>query len=89
MLAEHYNIITTGAHNAMHDCIILDKILRKCKITTNRLLKNMESFVEKINYWHLGEMKAVTPVTRKKLVKAGISLDVFYVRLMLKPVKKE
>ena len=30
-LAEHYSIVTTGAHNAMHDCVILDKILKNVK----------------------------------------------------------
>ena len=61
---------------AMHDCVILNKILKKSKITTNVLIKNMENFVEKTNYWNLSEMKDITPVTRIKLVKAGISLDI-------------
>ena len=36
----------------------------------------MENFVDQTNYWDLSVMKDLTPLTRKKLVKAGISLDI-------------
>ena len=73
-LAEHCKIATTNAHNPLHDCIILQKILKKCKISYS--VDHMEISANQSEYWDFAVMKDLTLVSRRKLVASGITLYV-------------
>lgn len=77
-LANVYNIESTGAHNAINDCAILQEILRKCKIQHRTIVANMVKFVDQTSYWELASMKdvGVNMKLRWKLVKGGITYSI-------------
>jgi hypothetical protein len=50
-LANSKNMNTNGEHNAIYDCEILAKLLRKFKRTNQMLLATDELFSEKTAYW--------------------------------------
>lgn len=87
-LADSLNIEKAGAHNAIHDCIILHKILKKLKIKNSDLFNSASPFLEQIKAWELAVVTkkntdtlssldgALSLTIRQKLAKAGITMDI-------------
>lgn len=87
-LADALNIQKIGAHNAINDCAILHKILKKLEISNTTLLESATLFSEQINHWQLTNktkenfqtllpmQNLVSSSIRQKLALADITLDI-------------
>lgn len=87
-LADALNIQKIGAHNAVNECAILYKILKKLEISNSTLLESATLLSEQINHWKLRNktkenfqtllpmQNTVSSSIRQKLAVAEITLDI-------------
>ena len=86
-LANLYNIPTMNAHNAISDCIMLEQVIVKLDISSQKLIKNIlpwEKAIELKNYTsnltnnlkNLEALKSCTSLaTRKRIIAADIRYE--------------